>query len=239
MTFTQSFEDWINFFNKKSNSENYDFFKERMAFVGASSSYDTIRAEIHNCLVFEMNQAALMLTNHYLERLLKISIIEHKMSRNMDIIEEYANETEIHVNNHGSKDLEQSISQAKTLGIITKKEAEMLRELKDIFRNPFSHNDIKAMFKDETVQLFQFKFNDPTKIQQQAKVKISAFIPLQCAKQYEIARECALPYFIFIDDLACRIQMKTNPDYMSFQVEQDIDFQKVFDTYWDDGESLK
>lgn len=100
----------------------------------------SIISEICNCLIIGNTQAAITLTNHLFENSLKQTlIIWDSQGRQFDdskrIDETFKNEVET----YDDKDIEPNINNCKRKGLITKDEAKRLIELKNIYRNSFSH----------------------------------------------------------------------------------------------------
>lgn len=114
---------------------------------------DTLRYEICGCIGFGLNQAAITLTNHLLESLLKYSLAYTYAQRNekhsgseyelVNLVMQY---TEEGLKKYGKEKLSRNIDEAKKVGLIDSEEADLLHYFRKKFRNPFGHSDKEGTF---------------------------------------------------------------------------------------------
>ena len=213
--------------------ENYDTFHylyERFQFHPPNSHFNSIRHEIKDCLSFGLNQAAITLTNHYLERFLKVSLIHKEIGMKMTDMKVYNERAIAATKKFGGIVLGESITKAYQMKIISESEKEQLTLLKNTFRNPFSHYDIDRTFGKEKTNLKKFSILEPTKEIESITMDISNFIPFHDMKQSAFAKETAFAYFVYIDDLCNRYEIRNYPKCLELQINKEIDFVKVFTT---------
>jgi hypothetical protein len=175
---------------------------------------DPVRGEICRCLVCGLNQAAITLTNHLLEKSLKHFLIikyskEHKTENTK--IENAFNKKGIDFYNQKKCDLEFSINQACSQGLITKEHKKLLIKFKNRFRNPYSHANTNDIFKEIPVKgkgisliegetdedLLKRIFDDNTEYLMPAKY----MLPAQGLLQAMIAERDSIPYFVEVDKI--------------------------------------
>ncbi len=105
---------------------------------------DPIRNEISLCLMFGLNQAAITLTNHLLENLLKTTLIAYHSKDKFpkdsegkvaDLIEMTREERV----KYGNMALGNCINAVRSAGLINKDQKKLLHEIRDSFRNAFGH----------------------------------------------------------------------------------------------------
>ena len=99
-------------------------------------------SEICDCLIINANQAAITLTNHLFENMLKQALITiDSNGRYFDENEPMDKTFEAEVKEYDEKNLCDAIKQCKSKRLITQDEVLRLNYLKNIFRNPFSHEN--------------------------------------------------------------------------------------------------
>jgi hypothetical protein len=103
--------------------------------------------EINLCLIFECYLASITLTNHTLEKLLKLSLVYNDMG----IIRRHLNQPDFYKNSHEkyqSSDLSKTINLTCSSGLITKEQKKYLEnEVLEQLRNGFSHSDPKKIIE--------------------------------------------------------------------------------------------
>lgn len=94
---------------------------------------DTLRHEICGCIGFGLNQAAITLTNHLLESLLKYSLAYTYSQRNVkpteleyELVNLAMQYTEEGLKKYGKEKLSRNIDEAQKVGLIDSEEAEVL-----------------------------------------------------------------------------------------------------------------
>lgn len=178
---------------------------------------DPVRHEVALCLLFGLPQAAITLTNHLLESLLKYALIYHhalKHQPNKQPPSGAAAQSIVdwlrparHL--YADKDLSFTIDRACTVGLITKAQKKRLHEIRQDFRNAFSHADKDKTFRDATTQVTAVHVKGGTIVTEPPEQAALADLLIgQGFFQVTHARQSALPYFLYIDRLAREIRGK-------------------------------
>ena len=96
--------------------------------------------EICDCLFLKKHMAALTLTNLLFETMVKLTLVYHEADgRTIDDGFEFENIYEDELNKYGTKNLGVNIEALYKKGIITADGRDRLLDLKDLYRNPYSH----------------------------------------------------------------------------------------------------
>ena len=176
--------------------------------------FDPLRHEISLCLLFGLSQAAITLTNHFLETLLKYVLIYHYSllnekkhsqvrGRAVDALEEFTAEG---LRLYGTNDLGKNINAACSQGLLTKPEKEQLHEFREAFRNAYGHADKEKTFGDASVPVQAITVEDGSILGDQSKVQSVVRFPIiQGLVQAMQAERHAFPYFSYVDNLAREI----------------------------------
>lgn len=174
--------------------------------------YDPIRIEICKCITHGLFQASITLTNHYLEKFMKTSLIYH--SAGFKTIDENTfSQLEPHIDKFDSLDLEDTINRACTAGIISKAEKSALKKFKETFRNAYSHAEAKKLFKDiGPINLVMGSFNGGLDVRPLNNVKPYSILPFHGHMQQQAAQRDAIPYFKAVDKIVCRTEMERYPE---------------------------
>lgn len=118
--------------SKYFNSFNYEQFTELNSLV----------IEINKCLILELFRATITLTNHYLERLLKLALIYNESGIGQSSVKDWDEIFNEPCEKYDSKSLRNSIELCKKEGLINEDEKEFLFfKIKEFMRNGFSHAD--------------------------------------------------------------------------------------------------
>ena len=182
---------------------------------------DPVRQEVALCVIFGLYQAAISLTNHLLESLLKYALIyhyalEHQPPADQDLpghaahalVDWLSKAKEL----YGDKDLDFTINRACTVGLITKAEKKKLHEVRERFRNAYSHADKDKTFGDATTEVVAGHFDGERMITDSAEdVRLAGFLVGQGIFQAVMAKNNAIPYFLFVDQLARRVVERLFP----------------------------
>ena len=151
----------------------------------------SIKFEIINCLMINQYQASITIINHLLERGLKLALIYNEVGIGSIPIEEWG--TKFHKPNkdYGDKDLYNSIEICRNRDLITEAEEKNLKNnIREQFRNGFSHSDMNKILKEvpRTGSFFAGKFSDINAIQ---KIELpQTEIPfMQSIMQSEFAKQ--------------------------------------------------
>ena len=120
----------------------------------------TLRNEILQCLLLELNQASIFSTNHFLERIIKLALI-NKYTINYDYSEPvlYNEKTLEAVEKYDKLKLFNSLKLAVEEKLITEEEYKILDNFRDKIRNPYSHAEIKRIINGAPEKFTGFMFN--------------------------------------------------------------------------------
>jgi len=175
---------------------------------------DPLRHEICLCIILGLYQAAITLTNHFLESLLKYAlIIKHSENKKIEeekikgaVVTSLNERFEEGIRLYGNANLDKTINRACTLGLISKEQKKRLHGCKERFRNAYSHSDKRKTFGDSSMPITGVKFDkDGIKMDETIETKIAEFLPGQGIIQVIFAQKEAIPYFLYIDSLAREI----------------------------------
>jgi len=120
----------------------------------------TIYYEILQCITFGFYLAAITLTNHLLEQILKKLLTYHDSKsqvRNTGEDFEFVNEIKRSADKYRENNLGKNIELAFKAGLITSLEKKILNEVKDDFRNAYSHAETGKLYKDEIAVIEEIK----------------------------------------------------------------------------------
>jgi RNAse (barnase) inhibitor barstar len=171
---------------------------------------DTIIFEINKCLILEFHRAAITLTNHLLERLLKLALINNEVGIGPLPIDQWNTVFSIPNEKYGSIMLHKSIDKCKELGLITNKEWDILyNTIRVMLRNGFSHADSSKILTDlpDRLSAFQGNLKGPIEI---TEVSLNQnVIPfLQELNIESFAKEASKDYFDFVLQLMINIEKR-------------------------------
>lgn len=147
---------------------------------------DTLRHEISLCIMLGLFQASIMLTNHFMESLLKNALIakesEGKTPDDADvkgqIIDSLVDHFAEAIEKYDNADLGDNIIRACTLGLITKKQKNDLHAFREQFRNAYSHSDKRKTFGDLTVPMQGVRLEDDKLQLDQKSEPLVAALPI-------------------------------------------------------------
>ncbi len=178
---------------------------------------DPLRHEISLCIIFGFCQAAITLSNHFLESLLKYALIIRHSEDNeqseeeikgrvvTSLVEKYKEGIEL----YGDANLNKTINCACTLGLISKKQKKHLHEFRDRFRNAYGHSDKKKTFGESSLPVTGVKLEqDRLNIDEISEPKVSELLVGQGIIQATMAQHEAPLYFLYINALAREIREK-------------------------------
>lgn len=120
----------------------------------------SLRNEILQNLQLELFQTAIFAINHFLERMIKLALIE-KYTLGLDYSnhETYNEKTLEAVDLYDNLILFKSLDAAEEQNLISASEKIILNELRQKIRNPFSHAEIKKILGDAPQNFTGFMFN--------------------------------------------------------------------------------
>ncbi len=205
------------------NSRQPDIFKNypeirdifRNGYEG-DTEMNPLRNEIGICIIFGLYQAALTLTNHMIEKYLKIALIYKNAdfsAQGESSIDKIVNTTAQSTGAYNSNDMDKNINAACRQGIITKDDKKMLHRFRENFRNAYSHADASKIHKDVAVPLVGAQVGEDGFQVEQSQDALVAMLPmLQGILQTKHAEANALPYFQYVDSLIRRTRKNIYPE---------------------------
>jgi len=181
-----------------------------------SPELDPLRHEICLCLIFGLNQAAITLTNHFFETLFKFALIikdsklhDTSPETSSPTVDSFIKTIEPAFDKYNSKDLGDNINRACTLGLVTKEQKKELQQFREDFRNAFSHSDKEKTFRDGTIPAQAISVEgDQLKTGNVEETDITKLIFAQGILQADQAKVEAIPYFLYMDNIARQILKK-------------------------------
>lgn len=112
--------------------------------------------EICDCLFLKKHMAALTLTNLLFEVMVKLTLVYHEADgRTLNDGFEFENIYKEELNKYGKKNLGNNIDTLCQKKIITSDEYHRLIDLKNIFRNPYSHGSNNNYIESATTELYK------------------------------------------------------------------------------------
>ena len=196
---TKQFVDDLNDkFNKNLAQIDFQFNNEY-----GWPEFDPLRDEITKCLICDLCQASITLTNHLLENFLKTILIYH------DTISNRNEKTDLDllafrpsVETYDGLDLSQTLGRAKSKGLITKEQLKLLEKYREDYRNAYSHAEKKKIFKDMTINTNKVKLeNNQINVSDSNETLITDLIMGQGIAQVILSKKIAFDYFISVDDI--------------------------------------
>ena len=181
---------------------------------------EDVKHEIINCLMIEQNIASINCTNHFLERLLKLALIQNDLagmkidSKNTEV---FTNTLEEANKKYDGLVMSQSIDKCFKNGIINKQEKEYLSKIQKEIRNSYSHSEMEKVNKGKVDNIKMFSFDikqvqdalvNKTKIESK-EILVSTKEPkIQSLIQKENAKNLALTFFKSIYNIAKNIDYR-------------------------------
>lgn len=165
--------------------------------------FDPLRDEISKCLICDLCQAAITLTNHLLENFLKTILIYQDM---ISIRENNNDRDSLNfrpsLDKFDQLDLGQSLRYAKSKKLITKEQWKMLDRFREDFRNAYSHAEKKKIFKDIAINTNQVQIdNGKMKISESKQTSLIDFPIGQGIGQAILSKTIAFEYFTSVDNI--------------------------------------
>jgi len=167
----------------------------------------TIIFEVNKCLILKFDKAAITLTNHLLERALKLALIYNEAGVGPKPVENWTETFSGPSKKYNSINLGSSIEQCKKAGLLTQDEKDHLFDtIRVLMRNGFSHADPSEIVKNlpDKTPVFVGRFDKPSDIQ---KVNLDPkVIPaFQSLTMDGFARDFSFKYFDFVYGLLIRV----------------------------------
>lgn len=192
--------------------KNFSIFSKYFEFrLEVFCEFNTLIYEINKCLILELDRATITLTNHMLERLLKLTLIYNEVGIGPIEIDKWSETFEAPNTNFGNIDLGNSIERCKKIGLITDAEKKYLFDtIRVLLRNGFSHadsSDILASLPDET-RMFQGNFTNPNAELKEVFINQKTMPTFQAIQMEEFAKNSSHPYFDFVFNLIFKIEKR-------------------------------
>lgn len=112
--------------------------------------------EICDCLFLKKHMAAVTLTNLLFETMVKLVLVYLEANgRTLDDGYDFGNIYEEELKKYGNKNLGENIETLYKKNAITSKQRDRLLELKNIFRNPYSHGSNNKYVESATTKLYE------------------------------------------------------------------------------------
>ena len=173
--------------------------------------------EIIKCLIIEAHTASITLTNHFLERILKLALIQEVSGTQPKEIKDW-NKTYSASDEYSSWSMYETIKKCKELNIISDTEYEGLTHFRQTIRNGFSHYDPKKILKDseEKIDLIQKSESEEMKVQ---GLNFKEIPMLQTFFIKKFARENADNYFDFVFSIMLSIERHFKSEYYNNYIQ--------------------
>jgi hypothetical protein len=194
-------------FEKSFNEKINDNFTEL-------SNYYEFNLEVFcefNTLIFEINRAAITLTNHLIERLLKLALINNETGIGeieLDKLNSVFNEAN---EKYGNIHLGISIEKCKKLELISAKEKTFLFDtIRVLMRNGFSHADSSKIMDSlpDISTMYQGDLSNPYSEPKEVGLNQKVIPTFQAIHMEEFAKANAKTYFDFVFKLIFRIEKR-------------------------------
>ncbi|KQK26116.1 hypothetical protein AR438_11080 [Chryseobacterium aquaticum] len=184
----------------KKITENYDKIKFQLENIYDSSQFDFLREEICLCILYDLNQSAITLTNHFFENFFK-TMLQLKLGYDKNNAELALMYKDV-IDQYDNKNLDDIINVSCSKGLITKDQKKILKELKTKYRNSYSHASKKEIFGDD--KLTGFHINPNPKSGENAFSEVKEYetkynLGIQGLFQELKAKNEAIEYFIQLD----------------------------------------
>lgn len=112
--------------------------------------------EICDCLFLKKYMAAITLTNLLFETMVKLTLVYFEVNgRTLDDGYDFENIYERELKKYGKKYLHDNIEALYKKSIINTEERDRLLDLKNLFRNPYSHGSNNKYVESATTQLYE------------------------------------------------------------------------------------
>lgn len=190
---------------------NYDKIQDIFNHEYGYPEFDPLRDEICKCIICDLHQAAITLTNHLLESALKKCLVIKFTQTNEHDWNSLEEAFKKGISKFDKLNLDKTIDHAFDYGLISINQKDILRKFKKEFRNPYSHAETEGIFKDTFVNGKILSFN---KIDSFDSFLESAFdtrtdklldvrylLPMQGLIQVFVAEKNSISYFSEVDKI--------------------------------------
>lgn len=150
--------------------------------------------EICDCYFLKKYMAALTLTNLLFETMVKLTLVYHEADgRTLDDGYEFEDIYEEELTKYGRKKLGENIENLYKKHIITEKDRDRLLDLKDLFRNPYSHGSNNQYIESATTTIYkgQLGSNDI----KECKVSVTGNPAILLDARRSFVKQMGLGYF--------------------------------------------
>lgn len=163
----------------------------------------------YKCLITESFIASITLTNHILERLLKLALIKNHVGlKPAPTMQEFSKLYDEPHKLYSDKSLGHTIDQCKKKGLITQEQKDFLFDyIRETIRNGFSHSDTDKVFKDSPDEsiVYHQNFKDPINPQPMA-INLKQIPEMMSSELFEFAKLAAPKYFDYVFELMKHIE---------------------------------
>jgi len=204
----------------RSIDTNFPFLKEFFKFkLNHFIELTKLRDEILKCLLLELYQSSIFSTNHLLERVIKLALInKYTINLNFNQPELYNEKTLEAIELYDDKKLSYTLNSAQAEKLITEKEFKTLNLFRDKIRNPYSHAQIKRIISGAPEKFTGFMFNinevqeslkkgEPIKLGK--KTEITTLSPAFAQiYQEDFSKQLAFDYFKIVNQIMINIDKR-------------------------------
>lgn len=189
--------------------KNFDSLKEYLSFYTVTIFIELKSNIFQNiqCLIINAYSASITLTNHMLERLLKLALIQNDIGLNPLQIKNWNNTYE-NTHKYSKKVLSETIKLCHESNLISDRQKEYLTDIRENLRNGFSHYDpTKILIDSKEISTIHFPNENPED-SYDIEVNMKQIPVLQDYYVRKFAEENALDYFDFVFHLIRSIEKK-------------------------------
>ncbi len=171
---------------------------------------ETLIFEITNCLLFEFYRASITLTNHLLERLLKLSLIYNEAGIGPTPCEQWNSVFDEPNKKYGSMNFGNTINECKKNELISDREKNILYDtIRVLMRNGFSHADSREILDNlpDDSKAYSVDLLNPSEINE-VSFNHKIIPPFQEIQMETFAKATAKSYFNFVFGLIIEIEKR-------------------------------
>lgn len=190
-------------------NENFDNLKEYLSFYTITIFRELESNIFQNiqCLIINAYSASITLTNHILERLLKLALIQNDIGLEPIKIKNWNNTFE-KTHKYSKMVLSDTIENCHKFNLISDSQKEYLTDIRGNLRNGFSHYDpTKILVDNEETSKIHFP-NEKPEDSFDIEVNMKQIPVLQNYYVRKFAKENAIVYFDFVFHLIRSIEKK-------------------------------
>lgn len=163
--------------------------------------------EINKCLIFECFFASVTLTNHTLEKLLKLALVYNETGIKEVSLKDLNNHySSAHLKYQG-KNLSETIKKCFEEGLVTEEQKDYLQnEVRDQLRNGFSHSDPNQIIDPKKEKKFYMGRDPKNPDRELTDLKLHPKFQSQIIS--DIVEKMAFPYYQNVVSISLNIQDK-------------------------------